>query len=135
MNLLVRTILSLLIISVNACVVVPKKVASYDAKCKVAVQKVTLNLVPMESDIDWSCSNDYCALDISSEIVDAALTTATSAVVSGSVALAGNTLYLFESKGECPNKNPQEELQLSPLQQEKSGDPYMIEEEIVSVKS
>ncbi|PUA29932.1 MAG: hypothetical protein B0W54_05175 [Cellvibrio sp. 79] len=139
MNLSAHITLGLLIISLNACVVVPKKVASHDEKCKVAVQKVTLDLIPMESDADWSCTNDYCAWDISSEIASAVFTTTTSAIVSGSVALAGNTLYLLESKGECPGENPTEnaakENQSSTQQQEKTDDRYLIQEEIVTAKS
>lgn len=139
MNLLVRTISCLLITSLNACVVVPKKVASYDEKCKVAVQKVTLDLAPMESDNDWSCTNEHCTLDISSEIVNAVLTTTTSAVVSGSVALAGNTRYWLESKGDCPNESSPGNLPVekqSPIQQqEKPADKYLIQEEIVTAKS
>ncbi|WP_039914104.1 hypothetical protein [Cellvibrio mixtus] len=139
MNLRVSILLSLLITSLNACVVVPKKVASYDEKCKVAVQKITLDLAPVESDTDWHCTNENCAWDVSSEIFNAVLTTTTSAVVSGSVALAGNTLYWLESNGDCPSgssagNSPPEKR--SPLrQQENSNDPYLIQEEIITAGS
>lgn len=139
MNLIVRIILGALITSLNACVVVPKKVASYDEHCKVSVQKITLDFAPLESDDDFSCTNEYCPWSISSEVFDAVFTTATSAVVSGSVALAGNTLYWLESNGDCPNGNSSEHLPVekqSPMQQqENSNDIYLIQEEIITARS
>lgn len=134
-----RSTLILLSTLLCSCVVVPKKVASYDEKCKVAVQKISLDLAPIEYDTDWSCTNDNCAWDISADIAGAVFTTATSAVVSSSVALTGNTIYWIESKGECPNGNSPEhqspEKQLPRQQQEKANDKYLIKEEIVTAKS
>lgn len=136
---LTRFGLILLITQLHACVVVPKKVASYDSACKVALQKITLDVEHMESDTQWHCTNDNCAWDISAEIAEAVFTTATSAVVAGSIALVGNTVYWLESEGNCPHKNPHEaqEPATSPLKTPpiETDDRFLIEEEIISAKS
>lgn len=125
--------------SLCACVVVPKKVASYDEKCKLAVQKMGLDIAAMESDDKWVCTQNDCAWDISRDIAQATFTVATSAVIASSIALAGNTMYWLERNGECPNEKTQQHQpphKRSPTeqQQEKNGI-YTIEEEIVTAKS
>lgn len=130
----IRCALTILIISLNACVVVPKQTASYDQKCKVAVQKVTLDVEYLESDNNWSCTNNYCAWDISAEIAEAVFTTASSTIISGSIALAGNTAYWLESDGECPNDKPINNQEPGE-QPEKNRNEYVIEEEIITAKS
>jgi hypothetical protein len=133
----IRFVLAATLISLNACVVVPKKVASYDQKCKVAVQRITLDIEDLGDNRSWSCTNDYCAWDISAEIAQAAFTTATSAIVSGSIAVAGNTAYWLESEGKCPgNKSIDNKTDnQKPVEQStKHNTEYVIEEEIITKK-
>jgi hypothetical protein len=85
-----------------ACVVTPKKVASYNETCKVATQKFELTVEQTEVFNGIHCSNDDCELDFVGDIASAALTTGVSAIVSGSIAVAGNTLYWLELQGNCP---------------------------------
>jgi len=85
-----------------ACVVTPKKVATYDEKCKVAMQKIELTVEQTEIFNDMHCSNDDCELDFVGDIASAVFTTSVSAIVSGSIALVGNTIYWLELQGECP---------------------------------
>jgi hypothetical protein len=138
-NAFIRLALLVFSTSLCSCVVVPKDMASYDEKCKVAVQKIGLDIVAMESDEKWVCTHDDCAWDISRDIAQTTFTIATSAVVAGSIALAGNTRYWLVSNGECPNKKAQQPQPLHKRppreqQQEKNGI-YTIEEEIVTAKS
>lgn len=131
-------LLILLSTALHACVVVPKKVASYDQTCKVAVQKISLDIEQMKSDTSWHCTNDDCVWDISEDIAEAVFTTATSAVVSGSIALAGNTAYWLEREGKCPNEDSdthQQRHQQSPEPQQTIDDKYLIEEQIITTKS
>ncbi len=130
-----RSILILLSISLHACVVVtPKKVASYDKKCKVATQKIELTLEQAQTYNDLHCTNGDCTLDFAQALIESAFTTASSAIASGSVAIVGNTLYWLESQGECPNKvqSEQHPPNKQPLQQDEK---YFITEEIVKAKS
>lgn len=128
--------LALIILSsaVGACVVVPKKVASYDEKCMVSTQKIELTMEQAETFSELNCTNDDCDMEIFGEIASSALLTTTSAVVSGSIALVGNTLYWIESQGECPNKIQQKEDSLK-TQPENTEERYLIKEEIITAKS
>ena len=82
---------------------------------------------------DIGCINDDCKMEFVGAITSSALVTTTSAIVSGSIALVGNTLYWLESQGECPNMNQQK--QDSPKTQQKdTDDTYLIKEEIITKK-
>lgn len=132
----VRLALTLLSISLGACIVVPKKVASYDSKCMVATQKIELSVEQVEDfhNLDLHCTHFDCRTEFVGILASSALVTTTSAIVSGSIALIGNTLYWAESQGKCPNIHQQEEP-LPKTQQEKTNDEYVIEEEIITAKS
>lgn len=54
MNLSARLVIALLTTSVSACVVTPKKVASFDTKCMVSTQKIELTTeqVQIFNDVD-----------------------------------------------------------------------------------
>jgi hypothetical protein len=129
-----RLILILLSSTACACVVVPKKVASYDKKCMVSTQKVELTMEQAQTFSDIDCINNDCKMEFVGAIASSALVTTTSAIVSGSIALVGNTLYWLENQGECPNINQQKED--SPkTQQENTDETYLIKEEIITTKS
>lgn len=124
-------ILILLSSMLGACVVVPQKVASYDRQCMVSTQKIELTLEQAETFHSMDCSNDYCELDFAEDIAASALLFTSSAIVSGSIALAGNTLYWLESKGECPNVNPPAPA----TQPTETDEKYLIQEEIITARS
>lgn len=129
-----RVAITLLTSSVCACVVTPKKVASYDEKCMVSTHKIELTVEQINLFNDVHCISNSCKMELTSALVTSALTTATSAVVSGSIALLGNTLYWAESKGKCPNFNHPE--QPSPNRKPVEIDEkYLIQEEIITVRS
>lgn len=129
-----RLVLILLSSTVCACVVVPKKVASYDEKCMVSTQKVELTVEQAQTFDDIDCINNDCKMEFVGAIASSALVTTTSAIVSGSIALVGNTLYWLESQGECPNVNQQKDDSLK-TRQENTDENYLIKEEIITVKS
>lgn len=129
-----RLLLTLLSTTLHACVVVPKTVASYDEQCKVATQKMELTLEQAETFNDIDCIHNDCGEEFAGAIFNSALIMTTSAIVSGSIALAGNTLYWLESQGECPNMNQMNE-QPPKVQQEKKDDEYLITEESIAAKS
>ncbi|HCS65695.1 MAG TPA: hypothetical protein DIW64_17440 [Cellvibrio sp.] len=129
-----RLVLILLSSTVGACVVTPKKVASYNEKCMVSTQKVVLTMEQMQIFDDIDCFSKSCKSELTGALLTSTLVATTSAIVSGSVALAGNTPYWLESHGECPNVNQQKEG--SPkTHQENTGETYLIKEEIITAKS
>ncbi|HTF95753.1 MAG TPA: hypothetical protein VL995_06460 [Cellvibrio sp.] len=83
---------------------------------------------------DWSCTNESCALLMPIELGDAVFITATSAIISGSIAVVGNTMYWLERQDTCPFNDSLEKK--SPEQpSENINDPYQIREEIITAKS
>jgi hypothetical protein len=129
-----RLALILLSSTLCACVVVPKKVASHDEKCMVSTQKVELTMEQVETFEDIDCFNNDCKMEFVGAIASSALVTTTSAIVSGSIALVGNTLYWLESQGECPNITHEKEKLPKP-QPDNTDDTYLIKEEIITTKS
>jgi len=128
-----RLILILLGSTVCACVVVPKKVASYDKNCMVSTQKIELTIEQMEVFDDVDCFNNNCRAQLVGVLATSTLVTTTSAIVSGSIALIGNTLYWAESQGKCPNLIKQDK-NLPKTQRDDTDDTYIIKEEVISAK-
>ena len=123
---------TLLSAALCSCVVVPKQVGSYDTKCKVATKKIELTMEQIDSFHGLSCSNHDCNIDLVGEIMSSALLTTASAIVSGSIALTGNTLYWLEKQGDCPKT--QEQNKSEPMQQPADNE-YLLTEEIITAKS
>lgn len=117
--------------TVSSCVVVPKKVASYDAKCHVSTQKIELTMEQMNTFDEIDCLTKSCRSELAWALLSSSLVVTTSAIVSGSVALIGNTLYWMESQGQCPNNIRLKDDTL----QENIDEKYLIHEEIVAAKS
>ncbi len=129
-----RLALILMSSTIGACVVTPKKAAIYDEKCRVSTQRIVLTTEQMRTFDDIDCLTKSCKAEVTGALVVATLTATTSAVVSGSVALIGNTLYWLESQGECPNKIHQKEDSIKVLP-EGTDETYLIKEEIITAKS
>ncbi|MDF3012932.1 MAG: hypothetical protein K0Q78_1136 [Cellvibrio sp.] len=131
-----RLLVTLLASALCACVVVPEKVASYDQKCMVATQKIELTVEQVAAFHDWDlhCTHFDCKSELVGLIASSALVTTSSAVVSGSIALVGNTLYWMENQGKCLNPNRQRE-QPQNTHPEKANEEYLLIEEIITAKS
>lgn len=125
-------------VSLAGCIVVPKKVVSYEAECKTSMNRIELDVALIKSGDSWIYPNSNYDWDFPEEIATATFTMAASAIVSGSIAAAGNAYYRLENLGDCgryetstfqsattPSSEPQSET---------SNDIYLIEEEIVSAK-
>lgn len=119
--------------ALGACVVTPKKVASYDDKCMVSTQKVVLTAEQMQIFDARNCISKSCSAELFNAVTTSVITTTTTAIVSGSIALVGNTLYWVESQGKCPNfVKPSES---APKDLQTPSDEYTLEEEIITAKS
>lgn len=132
-NSFCRLLLMLISASLGACVVAPKKVASYDQNCMVSTQKIVLTTEQLQEFNNVNCMTNSCRAEFIEAAATSVLVTTTSAVISGSIALVGNTLYWLESQGKCPNtkQSPKQ----SPQKTKSSKEEYLIEEEIITAKS
>lgn len=77
------------------CVYVPRTTAVYDEQCRITARQMTLDLQQVGGFA--GCSNQGCA----AMLVTFGAVTLASAVVSGSIVIAGNVVYWFEKRGRC----------------------------------
>ena len=78
-----------------ACVYVPQTTSVYDENCKIYARHMTLQAEQVGGFAQ--CSNQGCV----ALLVGLGAVTAASAVVSGSIVVAGNAVYWFEKQGQC----------------------------------
>lgn len=79
----------------QACIYVPVTKEVYDTDCRVASKHMELE--PVQIAAINHCSHDQCVA-----ILAAATVTATaSAIISGSIVVAGNVVYWLEKQGQC----------------------------------
>ncbi len=77
------------------CVYLPRTVEVYDEACRIQARQMTLELHQVL--VFGSCVNEGCV----AMLVAFGAVTAASAVVSGSIVVAGNAVYWFEKRGRC----------------------------------
>lgn len=79
----------------QACIYVPVTKEVYDVDCRIASKHMELE--PVQIVAINHCRHDECVA-----ILAAATVTATaSAIISGSIVVAGNVAYWFEKQGQC----------------------------------
>ena len=79
----------------QACVVVPRTTTVYDEDCRIHMRQMVLDVEQVG--FFGGCVNQGCV----ALLVGAGVVTAATAVVSGSIAVAGNIVYWFERQGQC----------------------------------
>ena len=79
----------------QACVVVPRTTTVYDEDCRIHARQMVLDIEQVG--FFGGCANQGCV----ALLVGAGVVTAATAVVSGSIAVAGNIVYWFERQGQC----------------------------------
>ncbi|HEU0202694.1 MAG TPA: hypothetical protein VFR86_19960 [Burkholderiaceae bacterium] len=79
----------------QGCIVVPRTVETYDPACRIVAREMLLDVVQVGGFAH--CHGEGCA----TLLVAMGVVTATSAVVSGSIAVVGNIVYWFERRGQC----------------------------------
>lgn len=87
----------------GGCVYLPKTTTIYDENCKFLKHHMTLEVQQVATIA--GCSNEACAAAL---VVFGAVSAAT-AVVSGSVVVAGNVVYWLEKQGQCLNRSKSDE--------------------------
>ena len=79
----------------QACVFLPTTIEAYDPDCQIAVRQMALQ--EMQIAAIGGCQNQACVV----LVLAAGVTAAASAIVSGSIVMAGNVAYWFERKANC----------------------------------
>jgi hypothetical protein len=85
-----------LLVSISACVVVPKHVTYQDADCHATKHRLELTIA------DINFFNGGCSGNCGDWLGFMIITGAASSVVSGSIAVIGNTLFWLEELDDCP---------------------------------
>jgi hypothetical protein len=91
--------------SASGCMVVPRTVSTYNADCQVVEKHMTLETQQVGA-VTGCHNNAECV----SLLAVYGLVAATSAVVSGSVAVVGNVVYWVERRGQCSRQDPERSL-------------------------
>jgi hypothetical protein len=78
-----------------ACVYVPRTTEVYDEDCRIQAKQMTLDV--QQVGIFLHCHGRAC----SAMLVTLGAVTVASAIVSGSIVVAGNVVYWFEKRGRC----------------------------------
>lgn len=79
----------------SGCVYFPNTTASYDEKCQTYQRHMTLEVQQVGTLV--GCRGDACI----GALVVMGVVSASTAVVSGSVVVAGNVVYWIEHQGRC----------------------------------
>ena len=95
-----RTFILLTLTAALSGCVSPQVVSYYDADRQVMARKVTLKVSEARA-LD-KCSNNDCV----AQVLGRAMVTASSTVISGSVAVVGNVGYWLERTANCQRKAP-----------------------------
>jgi hypothetical protein len=82
----------------TSCLVLPKVDMNQPVPCPLVTRQVTLDVVQIAA-IE-SCRGDACLM----QLATGSVIFVASAVVSGSVALVGNTLHWIERMGKCAGR-------------------------------
>jgi hypothetical protein len=85
----------LVVALLQGCVYAPRTVQVYDDGCRIETRRMELELYQVG--YFAGCSNEGCL----TLLVAAGMVTAATAVVSGSIVIAGNIVYWFEKQGRC----------------------------------
>lgn len=83
----------------QACVYIPRTREVYDAGCQVVYKQLVLEAVQMRG--AEQCMRNAATPDCLVAALGSGFTVVASAVVSGSIVIAGNTLYWLEKQGNC----------------------------------
>lgn len=87
--------IALAAVALGGCVFLPHTTSEYDARCDIMRRHMVLR--PHQVDAFLGCRNEGCA----ALLVLAGAVTAASVVISGSVAVVGDSVYWLEAQGQC----------------------------------
>lgn len=89
-------------LALASCVVVPSVSEQYDQTCKLTKKHIELSVEQVDAFDQLNCSSNHeCKSQFVGQVVGAALLFPLSAIVSGSIAVVGNTMYWLIEQGHC----------------------------------
>jgi hypothetical protein len=88
-----------LLVTLQACVFVPRTTEVYDFDCQMTSRQMDLQAVEIGG--FGRCRNNDCAVIL----VAVGATAAASAIVSGSIVVVGNVVYWLEKQGRCQRES------------------------------
>jgi len=98
-RILLITLISLFLCS---CAVMPNITEKFDKKCQTVQKRVELSVEQLEMFGDVECSDkDDCKTQFVGEVVGSVITFPVTAIISGSIAVIGNSIYWVNEYGEC----------------------------------
>ena len=98
-KILIAVFFSLLI---SGCVVKPEMVKDYDPQCNIVKKKIKLSVKQISTFEAFACSGNHdCKAEFVAQVGGAVLLLPISAIVSGSIALVGNTLFWLQEQKDC----------------------------------
>lgn len=97
----------LAVIFLSSCVYYkPQKVAYYDSECELVRKKLVLTTEQQKLfDEDIECRNEECVYMLLGQVTGKALMAPLSLIISGSIVVAGNTVYWLEKQEQCKKVN------------------------------
>ena len=95
-----RLLAAAAVLALQACVFLPRTAHVYDAQCQVTARHMDLQPVQIAS--ISGCNNQGCAILLAAS----GATAAASAIISGSIVVAGNAVYWLEKQGRCNRTRP-----------------------------
>jgi hypothetical protein len=88
-------------LTLSSCVVKPTFKSDYDQDCQMLKREVQLSVEQVGHFQSLHCSNEECMSQFLIQVVGATIIFSTTAVISGSIAVVGNTLYWVDEQGKC----------------------------------
>ena len=102
MYLLKSLLFTFIFFTLCSCVVMPKVTHEYDEDCTVVKKKVELSVDQLQMFNQLHCSGSHeCKSQFLGQVVGIALILPISAIISGSIAVIGNSIYWLNEQGKC----------------------------------
>ena len=85
-----------------SCAVTPNFTEKFDKKCQTVQKRVELSVEQLEMFGDLECSDkDDCKTQFLGEVIGSVIIFPVSAIISGSIAVIGNSIYWVNEYGDC----------------------------------
>ncbi|MCJ8294688.1 MAG: hypothetical protein MJK15_09800 [Colwellia sp.] len=85
-----------------SCAVMPNFTEKFDKKCQTVQKKIELSVEPLGMFDELECSDkDDCKTQFLGEVLGSVIVFPLSAIISGSIAVIGNSIYWVNEYGEC----------------------------------
>ena len=92
-------LITLLCVGLTGCIVKPNFESSYNRQCDITQKRITLSVEQVAEFGARGCNGEHeCKAAIVTQFVTAGISLPVSAIISGSIALVGNSLYWLQEE-------------------------------------